>query len=149
MIVGTLIKEANNPDEEPIQPGTECHPLDQLFFENESGRAALKLSEEDGVHRYCTGVVVGVQGAVNNLGTFIVDGALIMPALPPLSMVPSGSLIPSSTTNSAPHLLIVSSLLCEDPNVPSLPPKMLVSYLQGQFTKSKAVSSHNGSDLWP
>jgi hypothetical protein len=138
MIVGTLIKEANNPDEEPIQPRTKCRPSDQLFVEEWS--AALKLSEEEGMHCYCTGVMVGVQGVVNNLGTFIVDGALIMPALPPLYIVPSGSLTPSSTTSTAPHLLIVSSLLCGDPNVSFLPCEMLVSYLQGQFTKSEAVN---------
>jgi hypothetical protein len=94
MIGGTLIKEANSPDEEPIQPGTKCCPSDQLFLEDESGWVALKLSEEDSMHCYCPGIMVGVQGAVNNLGTSIVDGALIVPALLPLSMVPSGSLTP-------------------------------------------------------
>jgi DNA polymerase delta subunit 2 len=35
-------------------------------------------------------------------------------------------------------LLIVSSLLCGDPNVSSLPREMLVSYLQGHFTDDAA-----------
>ena len=44
------------------------------------------------------------------------------------------NLINRSSNDKSPHLLLISSLLCGDPNVPSLPRELLVSYLQGQFT---------------
>jgi hypothetical protein len=64
LIVGTLVKEANDPDETPLHPDTVCRPSDQLFLEDESGRVALKV---DNVHQYCTGVVVGVKGSVDKV----------------------------------------------------------------------------------
>lgn len=139
-VVGTLVKEANDPSEPPIHG--ECRPSDQLFLEDESGRVALKL---DHVHRYCTGVIVGVQGKVDKVGTFHVE-ELVLPAAPPHpSLDGTATMLPATVTNTdgseseqAPHLLIVSSLLCGDPNVPSLPREMLIAYLQGQFTKDAA-----------
>ena len=41
----------------------------------------------------------------------------------------------------APHVLLVSSLQCADPNVSSMPREMLVGYLQGQFTADAAKVS--------
>lgn len=128
-IVGTLVKETTDPSEAPLYGN--CRSSDQLYLEDESGRVALQL-DKDGVHEYCTGVVVGVQGKVDKLGTFHVD-QLVLPA-PPLH--PTVESIQSRSSNDqAPHLLLISSLLCGDPNTPSLPRELLVSYLQGQFTE--------------
>ncbi len=125
-IVGTLVKETTDPSETPLY-GT-CRPSDQLFLEDESGRVALALV---GVHQYCTGVVVGVQGKVDKVGVFHVE-RLVVPAPPPQPVLEP--VLHRSTNDKAPHLLLVSSLLCGDPNIPSLPRELLISYLQGQFT---------------
>jgi DNA polymerase delta subunit 2 len=141
-IVGTLVKEPSDKDEAPIHPETECRPSDQLFLEDESGRVALQL---DHVHDYCTGLVVGVQGKVDKVGTFHVE-ELVFPAPPAQpNLEGSSTMLPAtldangdSSATKAPHVLLVSSLLCGDPNVPSLPRDMLAAYLQGQFTKDAA-----------
>lgn len=136
MIVGTLVKEAEDADEPPIQPETECRPSDQLFLEDESGRVALKV---ENVHQYCTGVVMGVKGKVDKTGTLQVE-EMVPPRQAP-SPTLSGHTTPSDPSSHAPHLLLVSSLLCGDPNVSSVPREMLISYLQGQFTDDAAKVS--------
>lgn len=136
MIVGTFVKEAEKAYEEPIQPGTECRPSDQLFLEDESGRVALMV---DNVHQFCTGVVMGVKGIVDSTGILQVE-EIFAPASPKPACL-SGSVTPSRPSSLEPHLLIVSSLLCGDDNVSSLPREMLVSYLQGQFTHDAAKVS--------
>lgn len=139
-IVGTLIKEVNDSKDEPIHG--ECRPSDQLFLEDESGRVTLEM---DRIHQYCTGVVVGVQGKVDVVGTFHVE-ELVSPApAPQPNFGNNATMLPATVPGAdgtedkkAPHLLLVSSLFCGDPNVPSLPREMLVAYLQGQFTKDAA-----------
>lgn len=129
-IVGTLVKETTDPTETPLHGN--CRSSDQLYLEDESGRVALQLdNDDDGVHKYCTGVVVGIQGKVDKVGTFHVD-QLVVPAPPPHPTVES--IQARSSNDQAPHLLLISSLHCGDPNTPSLPRELLVSYLQGQFT---------------
>lgn len=135
MIVGTLVKETNDPDETAVQPDTECRPSDQIFLEDESGRVALSLEH---LHQYCTGVVVGVKGAVDKTGTLHVQ-EVFLPEPAPLPTLSGAKLVPSEKTS--PHLLIVSSLLCGDPNVSSMPREMLLSYLHGHFTNDAAKVS--------
>lgn len=141
-IVGTLVKETNDPDEDFLVEGTKCRPSDSLFLEDESGRVALEMSNP---HLFCTGVVVGIQGKVDNLGVFHVE-ELVLPAPAPAPRLTSTSIVPAcypkegdaDTSQAAPHLLLVSSLLCGDANVPSVPREMLLSYLQGQYTQDAA-----------
>lgn len=154
-VVGTLVKEVNDPKEEPIHPTSNCRPSDQLFLEDESGRVALELEQ---CHHFCTGVVIGVQGTLDKLGVFHVQD-VVLPATPPAPDLASRSVmvpatIPGSTNTGsddtytdtdtdnnskrAPHVLLVSSLQCADPNVSSMQREMLVAYLQGQFTKDAA-----------
>lgn len=140
-LVGTLVKEANNTKEETLLPGTSCRPSDQLFLEDESGRVALEL---DNIHHFCTGVVVGIQGKVDKVGVFHVED-VILPSMGPLADLASKSVmvpatIPSAAdaTKKAPHVLFLSSLLCGDPSISSMPREMLVGYLQGQFTSDAA-----------
>jgi DNA polymerase delta subunit 2 len=156
-IVGTLVKETTDPDEATMDH-TKCRPSDTLFLEDESGRVVLDFDTTTTTtataaaspHDYCTGVVVGIQGKVDNRGVFHVE-ALAHPApASPAPLLPTVSLVParlpggnqeggvSTKTVAAPHLLLVSSLLCGDPHVPSLPREMLVSYLSGQFTRDAA-----------
>jgi DNA polymerase delta subunit 2 len=125
MVVGTIVKEAADPKEEPLTPNSKCRPSDQLFLEDDSGRVALNGPN---VHQYCTGVVVGAIGKVDNKGTLQVETMVPPSPVPPPSL--SGSL---GTSEPAPHLLLVSALKCGDPNVSSLPRDMLLSYLQGHF----------------
>lgn len=148
-IVGTLVKDITDPKEGTIitssSPSSEtvCRPSDQLFLEDESGRVALTGTD---VHTYCTGVVVGIQGKVDQKGNLHVQ--TIVPPVP-LSPTPPADVNSSSSIDGGgddvpitlsepagltPHLLLVSSLLCGDPSVSSLPREMLVGYLQGQFT---------------
>jgi DNA polymerase delta subunit 2 len=145
-IVGTLVKETTDRDEATIGT-TNCRPSDALFLEDESGRVALDIRNP---HQYCTGVIVGIQGKVDNLGIFHVD-QLVLPAPAPAPKLNDVSLVSASLPGSndeddsskvAPHLLLISSLLCGDPNVPSVPREMLLSYLQGQFTKDAAKVCH-------
>eukprot|EP00980_Cylindrotheca_fusiformis_P012599 scaffold3084_cov144-Cylindrotheca_fusiformis.AAC.47 len=133
MIVGTLVKEADDPREDPILPNTECRPSDQLYLEDESGRVALNL---DNTHQYCTGIVLGVKGVVDAAGTMDVE-EMFPPAPPPIASL-SGETKPSLPASHTPHVLLVSSLLCGDPDVSSLPREMLASYLQGHFTLDAA-----------
>jgi DNA polymerase delta subunit 2 len=140
-IVGTLVKETTDKDEATIGT-TKCRPSDVLFLEDESGRVALNIRNP---HQYCTGIVVGIQGKVDRQGVFHVN-ILVLPTLAPPPNVTGVSLVSASLsgapddtdTKVAPHLLLVSSLLCGDANVPSVPREMLLSYLQGQFTQDAA-----------
>jgi len=142
-IVGTLVKERNDPDEKTIGTNTLCRLSDTLFLEDESGRVALHI---DNPHQFCTGVVVGIQGNVDKQGVFHVDKVVFPSQASPLKLL-NTSIIPTSLPDSknesgtvqvSPHLLLVSSLLCGDANVPSLPREMLLGYLQGQFTTDAA-----------
>lgn len=136
MIVGTLVKEADDPNEDPIGSDTECRPSDQLYLEDESGRVSLKL---ENVQEFCTGVVMGVKGTVDAAGTLEVE-KMYAPAPPPVASI-SGGITLSTPASRIPHLLLVSSLLCGDPDVSSLPREMLTSYLQGHFTSDAAKVS--------
>jgi DNA polymerase delta subunit 2 len=133
MIVGTLVKEADTQGEDPFVADTECRPSDQLYLEDESGRVALKIKNG---HQYCTGIVLGAKGVVDETGTLQVE-KFYSPAPPPKASL-SGVMTPSEPSSHQPHLLFVSSLLCGHPDVSSLPREMLVSYLQGQFTSDAA-----------
>ena len=149
MIVGTLVKEANDIKEEPLlSKNSECRPSDQLFLEDGSGRVALAFLDAGKVHEYCTGIVVGVKGKVDKMGTFTVDEVVLPDPFPSPQLNGNVAMSTSSPDNDdedspkhSPHLLIVSSMLCGDPNVSSLPRDMLVSYLQGHFTNDAAQVS--------
>lgn len=133
LLVGTLVKECTKPSEDPVVADSECRPSDQLYLEDESGRVALELKD---THQYCTGVVMGVKGVVDAGGTLQVE-ALFPPAAPAPAAL-TGAITQSKPVAHSPHLLIVSSLLCADPEVSSLAREMLVAYLQGQFTLDAA-----------
>mmetsp|Transcript_16048 Transcript_16048/g.33204 ORF Transcript_16048/g.33204 Transcript_16048/m.33204 type:complete len:552 (+) Transcript_16048:182-1837(+) len=160
-VVGTIIVESmngnsddnyynDNPGEDrKLHPDAVCRSHDQLFLEDESGRVALRFvvghESNDGggegddaspgtttfAYEYCTGAVVGVRGSVDAMGVMhvrrIVDPVLAPPA------TPCGGDDDYDESTSSPHLLLVSSLLCGDPTVGSLPRELLVSYLQGHF----------------
>jgi DNA polymerase delta subunit 2 len=150
-VVGTLVKETNDPKEQPLMENCDCRPSDQLFLEDESGRVVLSLTSGDDhhVYQYCTGMVVGVQGKVDDKGVLHVE-KIVPPAPVAPPSTSSLTLKQQKTATSAvvtessqpynyePHLLLVSSLHCGDPYVSSLPREILVGYLQGQFTKSAA-----------
>jgi len=144
-VVGTLVKETSDPKEEPWHSQSTCRPSDELYLEDESGRVLLNLDKSKGkgndrrqVYQYCTGVVVGIEGTVDDRGVLHVD-RIVPPALPPASTTQASAVVePSQPSGHDPHLLLVSSLLCGDPQVSSLPREMLVGYLQGQFTDAAA-----------
>lgn len=154
-VVGTIIVEGMNGnsdenyydenaagEDRQLHPDATCRSGDQLFLEDESGRVALRFvndmvgdDSEDNIgkstsksfaYQYCTGVVVGVQGSVDSKGVMHAIH-VITPAIPPPIKYDDGA------STSTPKLLLVSSLLCGDPDVSSLPREMLVSYLQGHF----------------
>mmetsp|Transcript_28420 Transcript_28420/g.59783 ORF Transcript_28420/g.59783 Transcript_28420/m.59783 type:complete len:608 (-) Transcript_28420:45-1868(-) len=149
-------------EDRQLHPDAICRSSDQLFLEDESGRVAIRFVEVDGksnsnsnakhrkrksklnhAYQYCTGVVVGVRGVVDDKGMMHVSN-IVNPAMIPPIHSSSGSKVcgsgdesdndNESTTTTSPHLLLVSSLLCGDPEVSSLPREMLVSYLQGHFS---------------
>jgi len=153
-VVGTIVVESlngnsdenyyNDGDEEDRQlhPDAICRSCDQLFLEDESGRVALKFADSENpkqeqqqrfAYQYCTGVVAGVQGSVDDRGIMHVQ-KIVAPALPP----PKAST--TSNTDDEPHLLLVSSFNCGDPGVSSLPRELLVSYLQGHFGDASKVA---------
>ena len=136
MVVGTIVKEAADPQEEPLNKNSKCRPSDQLFLEDDSGRVALNAPND--VHQYCTGVVVGAVGKVDNKGTLQVETMVSPSPVPPPKL--SGSL---GTSEPAPHLLLISALKCGDPNVSSLPRDMLLSYLQGHFDNNDDNDNNN------
>mmetsp|Transcript_15002 Transcript_15002/g.34773 ORF Transcript_15002/g.34773 Transcript_15002/m.34773 type:complete len:535 (-) Transcript_15002:162-1766(-) len=164
-VVGTIIVESMNGNSDEnyyndnvdgedrlLHPNATCRSGDQLFLEDESGRVALQfVNRADGdddnhagslSYQYCTGVVVGVQGSVDAKGVLNAK-RIVTPALPPPT---SSRAFPDeddddSSTSTA-HLLLVSSLLCGDPEVSSLPREMLVSYLQGHFNDSASKVAH-------
>ena len=149
-------------EDRQLHPESICRSGDQLFLEDESGRVAIRFvdtangddddDDDDGEHsspsyvyQYCTGTVVGVRGLVDEKGMmhvqYIVNPALVAP---PAVCSENGNdnknaLSGSEPSNLAPHLLLVSSLLCGDPDVSSLPREMLVSYLQGHFDPDSAA----------
>ena len=150
-VVGTIIVESLNGNSEDnyygddedagedrqLHPDAFCRSCDQLFLEDESGRVALKFAKDKPffAYQYCTGVVVGVQGTVDARGIMHVQN-VVTPALGPIA----SPTIPENA-DTAPHLLLVSSLNCGDPGVSSLPRELLVSYLQGHFGEaSKKVA---------
>ena len=136
MVVGTLIKETGDSKEEPlVEKHSKCRPSDALYLEDQSGRVALQV---ENVHKYCTGVVVGVIGTVDEKGTLHVE--MIVPPIwtPPVPIEQDRTIAQTTDTTTTtavePHLMIVSSLQCGHPEVPSLPRDMLLSYLLGHFT---------------
>ncbi len=154
-VVGTIVVESLNgnsdanyynndgDDEEDRQlhPDVVCRSCDQLFLEDESGRVALKFAESSTneeqrfAYQYCTGVVAGVQGSVDDRGIMHVQ-KIVSPALPP----PKTGDNNNDDNDDEPHLLLVSSLNCGDPGVSSLPRELLVSYLQGHFGDASKVA---------
>lgn len=160
-IVGTLVKETGNDDEEPLHPTATCRPSDQLYLEDESGRVVLSLDTTSGTsssastasnnrlyhnYQFCTGVVVGIEGTVDEKGVLHVHKVAPPAHVPPPNLAvnnnnndnAAGIVTPSQPAQHDPHLLLVSSLECGDPQVSSLPREMLVGYLQGQFTDTAA-----------
>lgn len=146
-VVGTIVVESLNGNSEDnyygdeeedkqLHPDVVCRSCDQLFLEDESGRVALKFDEtqERFAYQYCTGVVVGVQGSVDDRGILHVK-EIVAPSLPPPKAAVS-----NNSTDEEPHLLLVSSLHCGDPGVSSLPRELLVSYLQGHFGDGQKVA---------
>jgi DNA polymerase delta subunit 2 len=161
-VVGTIILESMNGnsddnyyneddadgEDRQLHPDVKCRSGDQLFLEDESGRVALrfvddadaddsgkyKLSSTSFAYQYCTGVVVGVHGSVDAKGVMHAR-RIVTPALAPPIVAPNTGTDDNDDgeSTSTPHLLLVSSLLCGDPEVSSLPREMLVSYLQGHF----------------
>ena len=135
LIVGTLVKESasdgdNDKQDSPLlHPRSRCRDSDQLYLEDESGRVALQV---DNVHEYCTGIVVGVKGAVDKNGILPVE-EMYTPEPKAHAKLQAPSL-QSSGGSQAPHLLLVSGLRCGDADVSSLPRDMLLAYLQGHFT---------------
>lgn len=132
IIVGTLVKEHDDASESPLLKNHKSRPHETLYLEDESGR--VTLATED-IHQWCTGVVVAVQGTVQDGGILHVEH-FHKPAPAPLASLPSDvSLEPSSAApSSPPHLLLVSGLECGNPNVNSLPRDMLLAYLEGQLS---------------
>jgi len=135
-------------DDRQLHPDSTCRSGDELFLEDESGRVAIQFENDDDddddgsnngkslnyVYQYCTGVVVGVRGLVDEKGTMHIQ-RIVNPALvaPTFSGDDKNAISGSEPNGLVPHLLLVSSLLCGDPEVSSLPREMLVSYLQGHF----------------
>ncbi|VEU38538.1 unnamed protein product [Pseudo-nitzschia multistriata] len=154
-VVGTIVVESasgadgeehvyyndNDGDDEDrrLHPDAICRSGDQLFLEDESGRVAIRFVDDHRSptnakprksrtrhgYQYCTGVVVGVRGTVDDRGMMHVRD-VADPALDPPERVGPGS-------GGSPRLLLVSSLLCGDPGVSSMPRDLLVSYLQGHL----------------
>lgn len=129
LVVGTLVRETTNSKEATLHPDSECRKSDVLYLEDESGRVALDVEE---MHRYCTGVVVGLRGTVQIDGVMSVEQVYAPAVNPPTRMETT------LETSAAPHMLLVSGLLCGGANVSSLPREMLVSFLQGRFGVEKA-----------
>lgn len=129
LVVGTLVRETTNLKEATLHPESECRKSDALYLEDESGRVALCVNE---MHRYCTGAVVGLRGTVQMDGVMSVDEVYAPARTPPTRM--------ESTLEDgvAPHMLLVSGLLCGGADVSSLPRDLLVSFLQGRFGVEKA-----------
>ena len=141
-------------EDRQLHPDAICRSSDQLFLEDESGRVAIRFVEVDADHRkrksklhhgyqYCTGVVVGVRGVVDAKGMMHVRDIVNPVMIPPVRSTSGSSFCGSgdesdsdSESTTTPHLLLVSSLLCGDPEVSSLPREMLVSYLQGHFSNN-------------
>eukprot|EP00536_Pseudo-nitzschia_multiseries_P002890 jgi/Psemu1/284041/fgenesh1_pg.41_\ len=99
-------------EDKQLHPEATCRSGDQLYLEDESGRVAIRF------------------GVVDDRGMMhvrkIVDPAMTPPAVPENDDN-------NYNDNNTPYLLLVSSLLCGDPEVSSMPRDMLVSYLQGHF----------------
>ncbi|KAL3932995.1 MAG: hypothetical protein SGARI_003817, partial [Bacillariaceae sp.] len=150
-LVGTLVKECADPKEDPFVAKHSSRPSDALYLEDESGRVSLSFEkkttdkEEDNsepplwqIYQFCTGVVVGVEGTVDDKGILHVDRIVPPAFVPPPSLANSDVTASSEPMGQDPHVLLMSSVDCGDPQVSSLPREMLVSYLQGQFTDSAA-----------
>ena len=112
-----------------LHANSKCRDSDQLYLEDESGRVALKVGS---VHEYCTGVVVGVKGAVDKFGVLTVEEMYTPEPVPHPKI--EGEVNESTGGSQVPHLLLVSGLRCGDADVSSLPRDMLLAYLQGHFT---------------
>lgn len=130
LVVGTLVKECENPKEEPLFPNNKCRKSDVLYLEDESGRVTLETNQ---VHDYPTGVVVAVKGVVKHGGILHVN-KFYTPAMGPTPFV-EGEL-KKDTNGHAPHVMLVSGLNCGAPGVCSLTRDMLLGYLQGSFDTS-------------
>ncbi|KAL7580135.1 hypothetical protein ACA910_012892 [Epithemia clementina (nom. ined.)] len=133
-VVGTLVKEPSPNTKDPGEPllsGTECRALDVLYLEDESGRVALQFQEGTRakyyIHDFCTGLIVGVQGAVSRGGTIIVEH-IVLPSLPPPE-----KLQPLSTNDAPPFLLLISGIQCGSTSHPSLKRDMLLNFLEGRL----------------
>lgn len=130
LVVGTLVRETANLKEATLHPDSECRKSDALYLEDESGRVALSVSD---MHQYCTGPVVGLRGTVQVDGVMSVD-EVYSPAFTPLTRMD----VSLENNSVAPHMLLLSGLLCGGADVTSLPRDLLVSFLQGRFGVEKA-----------
>ena len=143
-------------EDKQLHPKSACRSCDQLYLEDESGRVAIRFGtgtetetnnddqqqqQRNHVYQYCTGAVVGLRGTVDDRGTMHVQNIVNPVLVPPSSSSSSAANDDSESEPEAlvPHLLLVSSLCCGDPDVSSLPREMLVSYLQGQFDADNAA----------
>lgn len=134
VVAGTIVKECESASDDPINPKSECRDSDVLFLEDESGRVMLAT---DGLHQWCTGVVVAVQGIVKDGGVMHVEKMYAPTAAPSLTI--EGELKPPSHDNYlSPHIMLISGINAGDPNVCSLTRDMLLGYLEGQLTPNAA-----------
>ena len=129
MVVGTVVKEAGDPKQDPVHSHTKCRSSDQIYLEDDSGRVALEV---DFPHQYCTGIVLGAVGIVDHTGTLKVDRiACPHSAAPPMLTESS----PEQATDEDSCVLLISNLQCGDENVSALQREMVLSYVNGHFTK--------------
>jgi len=140
-VVGTVVVEKQQQPQKGDEKEKSVTTTRSYYLEDESGRVALALPEEDASTTiYCTGTVLGLVGTVG------VDGVLQVSQVVTASQVevleePSASQLPSriaDKNNEAPHVLLVSGLECGSPQASSLPRDMLVAYIQGQFGRTAA-----------
>lgn len=124
VVAGTLVKEQDGGD----ALGDNCHCLtnDTLVLEDESGRVQLLFADNNAVHLYCTGVVVGVVGKLLSGGVFEVDHVVTPQLVLPTTL----------PTASNAQVLLLSGLDCGNPNVSGMARDLLLIYLQGHLIDS-------------
>ena len=145
-VVGTIVVESSSSikKEETLHPDSLRKESDALYLEDESGRVTLGFATQaQAAWQLCTGVVVGLQGTVDANGTLQVQ-QVFSPAPPPPPALEESSVKTTDkrpSTEGAPHLLLLSGLHCGDPETPSLPRDMLLSFLQGHLGQEKKAAS--------
>jgi DNA polymerase delta subunit 2 len=147
--VGTLVKERSTDaakGEETLHPDSKCSSSDALFLEDTSGRVALEFVNDNGcnndnVHNYCTGMVVGVVGIVGADGVLTIRSVHHPVAAPDFESTSTSAsdTTPENEASLAPHILFLSGLQCGGAHVSSLPRELLVAYLEGRFSAANAA----------